>query len=81
MGPPAESLYGKKRKGTSSTQNVTAKEKEAHDVKSSDDSDSTEDEQDTNGVSRVRGKKIEGITDTNARAMGIKAMAPKQRVS
>ena len=81
IGPPAESLYGKKRKGTSSAQNVTTKGKETLDVKSSSDSDSTEDEQEKNLVSRYREKKTEGVIDTIARAVGIKSMAPKQRVS
>lgn len=79
--PPAESVYGKKRKGTSSARNVTTKGKEAHDEKSSSDSDSTEDEQEKNLLSRHREKKAEGVMDTVARAVGIKSMAPKQRVS
>ena len=74
--PPAESLYGKKRKGTSSTLNVNTKGKETHDVQSLSDSDSTEDEQHKFGVSRTRGNKIEEGVDIDARVV-----APKQRVS
>ena len=73
IGPPAESLYGKKRKGTSSTK---GKGKETHDVKSSSDSDSTEDEHHKFVVSKTRGKKIEEGVDIDARVV-----APEQRVS
>ena len=73
---PAESLYGKKRKGASSTVNVNTKGKETHDVQSSSDSNLTDDEQHKVDVSKTRGKKTEVVADIDA---GV--VAPKQRVS
>lgn len=80
-GPPAESLYGKKRKGAS---NATTRGKEAHDVESSDDSDSTMmDEENKIGDSRPREMKTEAeIVDIRAAVPGgIKHTVPNRRVS
>lgn len=81
IAPPTESLYGKKRKGTSSAQNATAHGKEAHDVGSLDDSDPIEDEQNKNGVLRSQETKTEEVVDISTTVTGIKLAAPNQRVS